>query len=147
MKTPHASEDHLIRDLPAFLTVEEAAVIVRVGRTCAYQLARQFEFTDGAEGLPVVRVGRQLRVPLARLEEWAGASLCSAGPLQAPRSGGRAQDRAAGGGPSASATSPIARDDPMPAVDAPESTATTDRSSADIESTHDSGCPTLPFGN
>ncbi len=61
--------------LPAFLTVEEAAAIVRIGRTAAYQLARQFEHTGGAQGLPVVRIGRSFRVPLARLEAWAGAPL------------------------------------------------------------------------
>ena len=62
-------------DLPPFFTVEEAAGVVRIGRTLAYQLAARFEATDGAEGLPVVRIGRLLRVPRAALETWAGTEL------------------------------------------------------------------------
>ena len=61
--------------LPQFLTVEEAASVVRIGRTAAYQLAARYEATDGREGLPVVRFGRLLRVPRARLEAWAGGPL------------------------------------------------------------------------
>jgi excisionase family DNA binding protein len=145
MKTPHAYSDYLIRDLPAFLTVEEAAAIVRVGRTCAYQLARQFEFTDGAEGLPVVRVGRQLRVPLARLEEWAGASLSSAGPIEAPRSGGQAQDPTTES--DRSAMEPIANDESKSTGEVAEMTTPIDASSARYEASGDSSCPSLPFGN
>jgi excisionase family DNA binding protein len=62
-------------DLPDFLTVEEAARVLRIGRTSAYALAARYEETHGAEGLPVVRVGRLLRVPRARLEELAGGQL------------------------------------------------------------------------
>jgi hypothetical protein len=62
-------------ELPNFFTVEEAAEIVRIGRTLAYQQAARYEATGGAEGLPVVRIGRLLRVPRARLEAWAGAPL------------------------------------------------------------------------
>ena len=62
-------------DLPDFLTVPEAARILRIGRTVAYEQAVRFEATGGAEGIPVVRVGRQLRVPTARLEAMAGRSL------------------------------------------------------------------------
>lgn len=61
--------------LPQFLTVEEAASVMRIGRTAAYQLAARFEATDGREGLPVVRFGRLLRVPRARIEDWAGGPL------------------------------------------------------------------------
>jgi Helix-turn-helix domain len=52
--------------LPDFLTVVEAARILRIGRTSAYQLAQQWLYSDGRKGLPVVRVGRQLRVPGVR---------------------------------------------------------------------------------
>ena len=48
---------------PRFLTVEEAATILRIGRTSAYELARRWLATDGREGIPVVRLGRSLRVP------------------------------------------------------------------------------------
>ena len=51
-----------------FLTVVEAAALLRVGRTVAYQQARQYLATGGREGLPVVRLGRQLRVPRHALE-------------------------------------------------------------------------------
>lgn len=57
--------------LPAFLTVEEAAAILRIGRTAAYLLARQWEDTGGRDGLPVVRFGRLLRVPVRQLERLA----------------------------------------------------------------------------
>ena len=48
---------------PRFLTVEEAAAVLRIGRTSAYELARRWLATDGKEGIPVVRLGRSLRVP------------------------------------------------------------------------------------
>ena len=51
-----------------FLTVVEAAALMRVGRTVAYQQARRYLATGGREGLPVVRLGRQLRVPRHALE-------------------------------------------------------------------------------
>jgi len=44
--------------MPDFLTVEEAARILRIGRTAAYEQTRRFEETDGREGIPIIRVGR-----------------------------------------------------------------------------------------
>ncbi|MGE4164114.1 MAG: helix-turn-helix domain-containing protein [Vicinamibacterales bacterium] len=54
-------------ELPDVLTVEEAADVLRIGRTLAYELARRFEVSDGAAGLPVLRIGRVLRVPKSAL--------------------------------------------------------------------------------
>jgi excisionase family DNA binding protein len=54
-------------DPPAFLTVPEAAQVLRIGRSAAYEAAQRGE-------LPTVRFGRRLRVPrqallrLARLD-------------------------------------------------------------------------------
>jgi excisionase family DNA binding protein len=62
-------------ELPEFLTVEEAAAVLRIGRTCAYQLAQRWRETSGESGLPVLQFGRQLRVPrsaLIRMAERAG---------------------------------------------------------------------------
>jgi excisionase family DNA binding protein len=64
--------------VPALLTVEEAARVLRIGRTAAYELARRDLATGGAEGLRVVRVGRLLRVPRAALEGIVG------GPISIP---------------------------------------------------------------
>lgn len=60
---------------PAFLTVEEAAAVLRIGRTAAYLLAGRWEDTSGAEGLPVVRFGRLLRVPVHELQRLAGGAI------------------------------------------------------------------------
>jgi excisionase family DNA binding protein len=54
-------------DLPDFLTVGEAAAVLRIGRTSAYLLCQRGRFSGGESGLPVVRIGRQLRVPRAAL--------------------------------------------------------------------------------
>ena len=64
-------------EIPAFLTVPEAAAYLRIGRTAAYDLAKRYEESGGAVGLPVMRIGRTLRVPTARLEEMAGGPLTS----------------------------------------------------------------------
>jgi excisionase family DNA binding protein len=50
-------------ELPEVLTVEEAAAVLRIGRGAAYELARQWRETAGRSGLPVVTLGRSLRVP------------------------------------------------------------------------------------
>ena len=62
-------------EVPDFLTVEEAAGVMRIGRTSAYQLARHYLATGGKEGLPCVRYGKQLRVPRRKLEEHIGGPL------------------------------------------------------------------------
>ena len=56
-----------LEELPAVLTVEEAAAVLRIGRGAAYELARRFRDSGGRDGLPVVCFGRSLRVPRAAL--------------------------------------------------------------------------------
>lgn len=58
---------------PLTLTVEEAGKVLRVSRSTAYELAAAYERTDGAEGLPVVRLGRLLRVPRHQLAALLGS--------------------------------------------------------------------------
>ncbi len=57
--------------LPLVLGVEEAAEVLRIGRTLAYALAKRSEATGGLEGLPVIRLGGCLRVPRWALLELA----------------------------------------------------------------------------
>jgi excisionase family DNA binding protein len=62
-------------ELPVFLTVEEAAAVLRIGRSSAYVLCHRWRASCGEAGLPCVQVGRQLRVPrsaLVRMAETAG---------------------------------------------------------------------------
>lgn len=58
-----------IESQPEMLTLMEAAVILRIGRTTAYQLAAEYLRTGGTRGLPVVRVGRQFRLLRSDLED------------------------------------------------------------------------------
>ena len=55
--------------LPLVLSVEEAARLLRIGRSAAYEQARIFRDTGGREGLPVIAIGRSLRVPRTALLE------------------------------------------------------------------------------
>lgn len=48
--------------LPLMLTLTEAATVLRVSRTSAYKLANEWRRTDGATGLPTVRLGSRLLV-------------------------------------------------------------------------------------
>lgn len=82
--------------LPLMLTVEKAAELLGVSRRLGYQLAREYLDTDGASGLPVVRLGaRVLRVPRARLLPLLGLAEDSPATTE-PASGTRL--RAVGGG-------------------------------------------------
>ena len=48
--------------LPPVLTVPEAAKVLRLGRNSLYQAIREGE-------IPVIRIGRRLLIPRARLEQ------------------------------------------------------------------------------
>ena len=61
--------------LPLLLTVEEAGELLRIGRTKAYAMAREWRETGGRSGLPVIDLGHVLRVPRRSLEELLGAEL------------------------------------------------------------------------
>lgn len=73
------------RSWPDFMTVEQAASVLCIGRNSAYRQARKFLATSGAEGIPAIRVGNQLRVPRAHLERWHGGPLT---PPPAPKPNG-----------------------------------------------------------
>src|SRR5437764_15257452 len=55
-------------DAPKLITVPQAARALQIGRSTAYDLAHAWLDSRGAEGLPVVRIGRTLRVPVAGLD-------------------------------------------------------------------------------
>jgi hypothetical protein len=55
--------------------VEEAGVLLRIGRTKAYAMAREWRETAGRSGLPVIDLGHVLRVPRRALENLIGAEL------------------------------------------------------------------------
>jgi hypothetical protein len=58
---------------PDLLTIEEAARVLRIGRTKAYAMSQEWRVTNGEAGIKVCELGGQLRVPKAWLEEQLGA--------------------------------------------------------------------------
>ena len=65
--------DELIDDwvaLPIMLTIDEAARVLRVGRSKAYEMAATYTASGGIQGLPVLRLGDLLRVPKFALYEY-----------------------------------------------------------------------------
>lgn len=55
---------------PAFYRIEEVARILRISRSATYELANAWLASGGRAGLPVVRLGRTLRVPRAAVERF-----------------------------------------------------------------------------
>ena len=62
-------------EAPQLLTVDEAARLLRIGRSRAYELANEYLATGGTTGMPVFRLGPGcLRVP-----RWALIELATTG--------------------------------------------------------------------
>src|SRR6266436_1149739 len=61
--------------IPPFLTVEEASRLLKIGRTKAYDLTREWRATGGRSGLPVVDLGDVLRVPGPVIEQMLGIGM------------------------------------------------------------------------
>ena len=64
-----------LENLPDMLRVEEAAAVLRISRSRAYEEVAAFQHTGGAAGLPSIRIGRSLRVPKRALLAWIDAQL------------------------------------------------------------------------
>jgi hypothetical protein len=96
-------------EVPDVLTVEEAAGVLRIGRTLAYQLAQEWIATGGERGIPCRRVGRLLRVPSGELAELMGAPITWP-PVTAPDAGPAAsRDRPTAGSSHSTTPSPRGR--------------------------------------
>ena len=57
----------MLEDLPPFLTVEQAAKVLQLGRSKTYELTVEFDCSAGRSGLPFVWLGRQKRIPRSAL--------------------------------------------------------------------------------
>lgn len=75
------------------MTVEEAAEVLRIGRTAAYQLARRYIETGGEDGVPARKVGRQTRVPRLLLESMLGGPITWPLPSAAPSASAKPMHR------------------------------------------------------
>lgn len=55
------------------MTLDEVVALSggRLGRSAAYQAAREFLQTNGARGIPCIRVGRRILCPTAGIRRWA----------------------------------------------------------------------------
>lgn len=72
-----------IRALPAVVDVVTAGEVLGIGRSVAYELVRSDRFPT-----PVLRVGRQIKIPTAYLIDLLGLSPGPAAPLPGPPSAG-----------------------------------------------------------
>ena len=55
----------------AFLRVREAAMVLGISNSAAYELANAWLATDGRTGLPAVRMGRRILIPRAAIDRLA----------------------------------------------------------------------------
>lgn len=56
-------------DLPLFLTIDQTAEVLQIGRSKTYELTVEWEHTH-LTGLPCIRFGSQKRVPREVLREF-----------------------------------------------------------------------------
>ncbi len=56
--------------MPLMLTVEDAARVLRIGRSKAYEMAKLYTASGGTAGLACLRLGDLLRVPKFALHEF-----------------------------------------------------------------------------
>ena len=56
--------------LPIMLTIDEAARVLRIGRSKAYEMAGTYTSSGGMHGLACLRLGDLLRVPKFALHEY-----------------------------------------------------------------------------
>jgi hypothetical protein len=133
--------------LPDLLTVEEAARVLRIGRTKAYAMAVEWRRTHGKTGLPVVDFGNALRVPRCQLEAIVGGPITSLADPSTPAEieAPPASDRSSGG------TSPTNRPPAVPDVSGdtgprPNAASARPRRPAKRR-TRKSDQPTLPFAS
>ena len=64
-----------VGEMPTFLTVEQAAKVLQLGRSKAYELTVEWERSGGKTGIPFVWFGNQKRVPLDALMRWVDGQL------------------------------------------------------------------------
>ena len=55
--------------------MDEIRRVSRLSRTTVYCLAREYLVTNGRSGIPVVKIGRRLRVPREKFEEAFGVMI------------------------------------------------------------------------
>ena len=60
---------------PTFLTVEQAAKVLQLGRSKAYELTVEWERSGGRAGIPFVWFGNQKRIPYDALMRWVDRQL------------------------------------------------------------------------
>ena len=77
--------------IPPFLTVEEAGRLLKIGRTKAYDLTKEWRATGGRSGLPVVDLGDVLRVPGPAIEQMLGIGLGTPRPTNVKPTGSHAE--------------------------------------------------------
>lgn len=84
--------------IPDCLTIEEAARILRIGRTAAYGLARLWRESDGKAGIPYIAFGASYRVPTGALESMLGRRITHIPEPKRRNTGGRSTEDAARAG-------------------------------------------------
>ncbi len=112
--------------VPSLLTVEEAARVLRVGRTKAYAMAQEWRETGGKSGLPVVDFGNVLRVPVCQLEALLGGPLTATGASNAVAEPEDDAGTAAGAPSTGDPDTTAAQPDPVPAPDTVPAADSTD---------------------
>lgn len=65
----------MLDDLPVFMTIDQAAKVLQLGRSKTYELSVEWERSGGARGLPFVWFGHQKRIPRAALEAFIDRTL------------------------------------------------------------------------